>query len=61
LFIHLCEEYLGIPPHFVLWCHFFQVKTTGKQTGVVASVMFCLRSGLKAEWTNMDLPDNTSG
>jgi hypothetical protein len=22
-FIHLCEVYLGIPPHFVLWRYFF--------------------------------------
>jgi hypothetical protein len=60
-FIHLCEVYLGIPPHFVLWRYFFQVKTTGKRTGVVGSVMFCLRSGLKVEWINMDLQDNTTG
>jgi hypothetical protein len=35
--------------------------TTGKQTGVVGLVMFYLRSGLKAEWIDMDLPDNTTG
>jgi hypothetical protein len=23
--------------------------------------MFCLRSGLKAEWIGMNLPDNTTG
>jgi FMN phosphatase YigB (HAD superfamily) len=23
--------------------------------------MFCLRSGLKVEWIDMDLPDNTAG
>jgi hypothetical protein len=23
-------------------------------------VMFCLRSGLKEEWIDMDLPDNTT-
>jgi hypothetical protein len=22
-FIHFCEAYLGIPPHFALWRHFF--------------------------------------
>jgi hypothetical protein len=28
-FIHFCEAYLGIPPHFSLWRHFFCVKSTG--------------------------------
>jgi hypothetical protein len=61
LFVHLCEAYLGILPHFVLWCYFFNVKTSSKQTSVVGSVMFCLRLGLKAKWIDMDLPDNTTG
>jgi hypothetical protein len=25
-FIHFCEAYLGIPPHFALWRHFFRQK-----------------------------------
>jgi hypothetical protein len=53
-FIHFCEAYLGMPPHFMLWRYFFCVKSTGV-------VMFNLRSGLKAEWIDTDLPDNTSG
>jgi hypothetical protein len=32
-FIHLCEAYLGIAPHFHLWRHFFELKKMGK--GVV--------------------------
>jgi hypothetical protein len=60
-FIHFCEAYLGIPPHFVLWRHFFYVKSTGKRSGPVGAVMFNLRSGLKAEWIDTDLPDNTAG
>jgi hypothetical protein len=48
-FIHFCEAYLGIPPHFALWRHFFCVKSTGKGSGPVGAVMFNLRSGLKAE------------
>jgi hypothetical protein len=34
-FIHFCEVYLGIPPHFALWRHFFCVKSTGKRSGPV--------------------------
>jgi hypothetical protein len=59
-FIHLYEAFLRTPPHFVLWHYFFNMKTTGKHTGVVGVVLFCLRSCLKVEWIDMDLPDNTT-
>jgi hypothetical protein len=59
-FIHFCEVYLGISPHFPLWQHLFCVKTTEKRACVVGAVIFCLRSGLKLEWIDMDLPDNTA-
>jgi hypothetical protein len=60
-FIHFCEAYLGIPPHFLLWRYFFCVKSTGKRSGPVGAVMFVLKPGLKAEWIDNDLPDNTAG
>jgi hypothetical protein len=60
-FIHFCEAYLGISPHFLLWRYFFYVKSTGKRSGPVGAVMFNFRSGLKAEWIDIDLPDNTAG
>jgi hypothetical protein len=60
-FIHFCEAYLGIPSHFALWKHFFCVKSTSKRSGPVGAVMFNLRSVLKAEWIDIDLPDNTTG
>jgi hypothetical protein len=60
-FIHFCEAYMGISPHFLLWRYFFCVKSTGKRSGLVGAVMFNLRSGLKAEWIDDDLPDNTAG
>jgi hypothetical protein len=59
-FIHFCEAYLGIPPQFALWRHFFCIKSTSKRSGTVGAVMFNLRSGLKAEWIDIDLPDNTA-
>jgi hypothetical protein len=37
------------------------VKSTGKGLGAVGAVMFCLRSGLKSEWIDSDLPDNNFG
>jgi hypothetical protein len=60
-FIHFCEAYLGISPHFLLWRYLFCVKSTGKRSGPVGAVMFSLRSGLKAEWIDTDRPDNTAG
>jgi hypothetical protein len=59
-FIHFCEAYLGISPHFLLWRYFFCVKSTGKRSGPVGAVMFNLRSGLKVDWIDTDLPDNTA-
>jgi hypothetical protein len=60
-FIHFYEVYLGISPHFLLWRYFFCVKSIGKRSGLVGAVMFTLRSGLEAEWIDIDLPNNTSG
>jgi hypothetical protein len=37
------------------------VKITSKRSGPVGAVMSSLRSGLKAEWIDTDLPDNTAG
>jgi hypothetical protein len=60
-FIQFCEAYLGISPHFLFWRHLFCVKSTGKRSGPVGAVMFCLGSVLKSEWIDSDLPDNNSG
>jgi hypothetical protein len=59
-FIHLCEAYLGITPRFYLWCHFFELKKTGKGV-VVGSVSFMLRWNMKSEYIDQTLPDNTTG
>jgi hypothetical protein len=60
-FVHFCEAYLGISLHFLLWRYLFCVKSTSKRSGPVGAVMFSLTSGLKAEWIDSDLPDNTAG
>jgi hypothetical protein len=59
-FVHLCEAYLGITPHFHLWCHFFELKKMGKGV-VVGSVGFMLRRNMKLEYIDLTLPDNTTG
>jgi hypothetical protein len=61
-FVHLCEAYLGITPHFHLWHHFFELKKTGTGTGaVVGRVGFMLRPNMKSEYADLTLPDNTTG
>jgi hypothetical protein len=59
-FIHLCEAFLGITPHFHLWRHFFELKKMGKGV-VVGSVNFMLRRNMKSEYIDLALPDNTTG
>jgi hypothetical protein len=59
-FIHLCEAFLGITPHFHLWRHFFELKKTGKGV-VVGSVNFMLHHNMKSEYIDLALPDNTTG
>jgi hypothetical protein len=60
-FIHFCEACLGISPHFLLWRHLFCVKSTSKRASPVRAMMFYLRSSLKSEWIDTDLPNNTIG
>jgi hypothetical protein len=59
-FIHLCEAFLGINPHFHLWRHFFELKKMGKGV-VVGSVSFMLCQNMKSEYIDLVLPDNTTG
>jgi hypothetical protein len=58
-FIHLCENYLDIAPHFHLWRHFFELKKTGK-SGVVGSIGFMLCRYMKTEYVDLVLPNNTT-
>jgi hypothetical protein len=60
IFIHLCEAYHDIAPHFHLWCHFFELKKTGK-VGVVGGVSFMLHWNMKSEYIDFALPYNTTG
>jgi hypothetical protein len=59
-FVHLCEAYLSIAPHFHLWRHFFELKKTGKGV-VVGSVGFMLHQNMKLEYIDLMHPDNTIG
>ena len=43
IYIHLCEAFLGIDPHFHLWRHLFHVVPD--QSTVVGGATFQLRQG----------------
>jgi hypothetical protein len=58
-FIHLCEAYLGILPHFHLWQYFFERKKMRKSEAV-GSVEFMLHCCMKLVYINLMLPDNTT-
>jgi hypothetical protein len=59
-FVHICEAYLSIAPHFHRWHHFFELKKMGKGV-VVDSVGFMLCRNMKSEHIDLTLPDNTTG
>jgi hypothetical protein len=59
-FIHLCEAYLGIVPHFHLWRNFFELMKMSK-AGVVGCMGFMLGRSMKSEYVDLALPDNTTG
>jgi hypothetical protein len=59
IFIHLCESYLGILPHFDLFRHFFCLKVKGG-TGsrVVGDAYLQLRDGMMSHYISVLLKTN---
>lgn len=47
LFIHLCEAFLGIDPHFNLFRYFFRMKTTTTTSKVVGKTGIQFKQGMK--------------
>ena len=59
IFIHFCEAYLGILPHFNLLCHLFWLKKRGGSgSKVVGGVYLQLHDGMVGEY--LTVPLNTS-
>ena len=59
IFIHFCEAYLGILPHFNLFRHLFWLKKRGGAgSKVVGGVYLQLRDGMVSEY--LTIPLNTS-
>ena len=59
VFIHFCETYMGVLPHFNLFRHLFWVKKKGGGgSKVVGGVYLQLRDGMASEY--ISVPLNTS-
>ena len=62
VFIHFCEVYLGILPHFNLFRHFFWLKKKGGgNSKVVGGVYLSLHDGMVSEYIPMPLNTSLKG
>ena len=62
VFIHFCEAYLGILPHFNLFRHlFWWKKKGGSGSKVVGGIYLQLRDGMANEYINVPLNTSLKG
>ena len=63
VFVHLCEAFLGILPHFGLWKYLYHCwpEMAGGQHQLVGGASLELRRGRKAEYLDIPLKDNIKG
>ena len=59
IFVHLCEAFLGIEPHFDLFQYFFHLKPHPNESkiDVVGAAGLQFRQGKKPEYISYDLSD----
>ncbi|WVZ84997.1 hypothetical protein U9M48_031962 [Paspalum notatum var. saurae] len=62
-FITLCEAFLGIEPHFQLWCYLFRPQLSPGQGGqsLVGGVTIQLRNGRRQDYFQIPLPSSSHG
>jgi hypothetical protein len=63
IFVHLCEAYLGILPHFGLWKYLFHCRpgTVGWQHQLVGGASLEMRRRRKTEYLDISLKDSIKG
>jgi hypothetical protein len=63
IFVHLCEAYLGVFPHFGLWKYLYHCRprTTGGQHQLVGGASLEMRRGRKTEYLDIPLKDSIKG
>jgi hypothetical protein len=63
VFVHLCEAYLGILPHFGLWKYLYHCcpRMAGGQHQLVGGASLEMRCGRKTEYLDIPLKDSIKG
>jgi hypothetical protein len=63
VFVHLCEAYLGILPHFGLWKYLYHYRPgmAGGQHQLVGGASLEMLRGRKTEYLDIPLKDNIKG
>jgi hypothetical protein len=63
MFVHLCEAFLGIIPHFGLWKYLYHCRPrmAGGQHQLVGGASLELRRGRKVEYLDIPLKDSIKG
>jgi hypothetical protein len=63
IFVHLCEAYLGILPHFGLWKYLYHCRPgmVGGQHQLMGGASLEMRRGRKTKYLDIPLKDNIKG
>jgi hypothetical protein len=63
IFVHLCEAYLGILPHFGLWkyLYHYRPRMAGGQHQLVGGASLEMRRGRKTKYLDIPLKDSIKG
>jgi hypothetical protein len=63
IFVHLCEAFLGILPHFGLWKYLYHCRPgmAGGQHQLVGGTSLEMRRGRKTDYLDIPLKDNIKG
>jgi hypothetical protein len=63
IFVHLCEAYLGILPHFGLWKYLYHYRPgmAGGQHQLMGGASLEMRRGKKTEYLDIPLKDSIKG
>jgi hypothetical protein len=63
IFVHLCEAYLGILPHFALWKYLYhsRPRMAGGQNQLVGGASLEMHRGRKTEYLDIPLKDSIKG
>jgi hypothetical protein len=63
IFVHLCEAFLGVLPHFGLWKYLYHCRPgmAGGQHQLVGGASLEMRRGRKTDYLDIPLKDSTKG